>query len=121
MNIVKLLKYSLYLAFTILAVFFVLTIYMYFFSKQPTLEISYSIAVPICIFIISLMYAKSVHERGLIRGIEIWIVYFAFVLLIKVLFGYQGEISIIRQLLYLPVSILGGILGVNTKVKMYKR
>ena len=121
MNIVKLLKYSLYLFIMILVVFFVITIYMYFFSKQPAAEISYSIAVPLCIFIVSLLYAKSVHERGLIRGIEIWIVYFALVLLMKVIFSYPGEISIVRQLLYLPVSILGGILGVNTKLKIPKR
>lgn len=121
MNIIKLLKYSLYLIILILAVFFILTIYMYFFSKQPAVEISYGIAVPVCIFIISLLYAKSIHEKGLLRGIEIWIVYFAVVLLMKVLFGYKGEINIIRQLLFLPVSILGGILGVNTKAKIYKR
>ncbi len=121
MNIAKLLKYSLYLFIMILAVFFVITIYMYFFSKQPAAEISYSIAVPLCIFIVSLLYAKSVHERGLIRGIEIWIIYFALVLLMKVLFSYSGEISIVRQLLYLPVSILGGVLGVNTRLKIPKR
>lgn len=121
MNIGKLLKYSLYLFIMILLVFFVITIYMYFFSKQPAAEISYSIAVPLCIFIVSLFYAKNVHEKGLIRGIEIWIVYFALVLLTKVLFSYEGEISIVRQLLYLPVSILGGILGVNTKAKFHRK
>ncbi len=121
MNIGKLFKYSLYLFIMILLVFFVITIYMYYFSKQPAAEISYTIAVPLCIFIVSLLYSKSVHEKGLIRGIEIWIVYFALVLLIKVLLSYGGEISIVRQLLYLPVAIIGGVLGVNTKVKFTKK
>ncbi len=121
MKIAKLLKYSLYLFLVTLAVFFILTIYMYYFSKQPSLEIAYSFVVPICMFLTSLMYSKSVHERGLIRGIEIWAVYFAIVLLMKVLFRYPAEISIMRQLLYLPVSILGGIIGVNLKNRLVQR
>lgn len=115
MKIGKLLKYSLYLLILTFVVFFILTIYMYYFSKQPSLEFAFNFVVPVCMFIISLMYSRSVHERGLIRGIEMWVVYFGIVLLMKVLFQYQAEINIIQNLLYLPISILGGVIGVNLK------
>lgn len=121
MKISKLLKYSLYLLLMTLAVFLILTIYMYYFSKHPSLEIAYSFAVPLCIFTVSLLYSKSVHERGLIRGIEIWIVYFAVVLLMKVLLRYPAEISILRHLLYLLPSVLGGIIGVNLKQRFSQK
>jgi len=121
MNIIKLLKYSLFLLLMTLAVFFILTIYMYYFSRQPSLEIAYRFVVPICMFIVSLLYSKNIHERGLLRGIEIWIVYFAIVLLMKVLFRYPAEISILQNLLYLPVSILGGVIGVNLKQRFAQR
>ncbi len=121
MNIVKLLKFSLYLLIMVLAVFFILTIYMYYFSRQPSLEMAYNFVVPICMFIISLLYSKSIHEKGLLRGIEIWIIYFAIVLLMKVLFRIPDEISILQHLLYLPVSILGGVIGVNLKQRFNNR
>ncbi len=121
MKIAKLLKYSLYLLIMALGVFFILTIYMYYFSKQPSLEIAYSFVMPICMFIVSLMYSKNIHEKGLLRGIEIWIVYFAIVLLMKVLFKVTDEISILQHLLYLPVSILGGVIGVNLKQRFAQR
>lgn len=121
MNLIKLFKFSLYLLIMTLAVFFIITIYMYYFSRQPSLEIAYNFVVPICMFIVSLLYSKSVHERGLLRGIEIWIVYFAIVLLMKVLFRIPAEISILQHLLYLPVSILGGVVGVNLKHRFNSR
>ncbi len=121
MKIAKLLKYSLYLLIMSLAVFFVLTIYMYYFSKQPSLEIAYNFVVPICMFIVSLMYSKNIHEKGLLRGIEIWIVYFAIVLLLKMIFKIADEISILQHLIYLPVSILGGVIGVNLKQRFIQR
>lgn len=121
MKIMRLLKYSLYLLLMTLAVFFILTIYMYYFSKQPSLEIAYSFVVPICMFIVSLLYSRSVHERGLLRGIEIWIVYFAIVLLMKVLFRVSNEINILMNLIYLPISILGGVIGVNLKNRSAQR
>ena len=121
MNIVKLLKFSLYLLIMVLAVFFILTIYMYYFSRQPSLEMAYNFVVPICMFIISLLYSKSIHEKGLLRGIEIWIIYFAIVLLMKVLFRIPDEISILQNLLYLLVSILGGVIGVNLKQRFNSR
>lgn len=118
MKIANLLKYSLCLLLMTFTVFLILTIYMYYFSEQPSLEVAYSFVVPVCIFMVSLLYSKSVHEKGLIRGIEIWIVYFAIVLLMKALFSYPAEISILRQLLYLIPSLLGGIIGVNLKRKI---
>ena len=115
MNLVKLLKFSLYMLIITLLMFFILTVYMYYFSKQPSMEIAYNFVVPISMFIMSLLYSRSVHERGLLRGIEIWIVYFAIVLLMKILFRVPSEISILQNILYLPVSILGGVIGVNLK------
>jgi putative membrane protein (TIGR04086 family) len=93
---------------------------MYYFSNQPSFEIAYNFVVPICLFICTLMYSKNIHDKGLLRGIEIWIVYFAFVLLMKVLFSITTEISILQHLFYLPASILGGIIGVNLKHRFVK-
>lgn len=121
MKIKRLLKYSVYMLIMALAVFFVLTIYMYYFSKQPSLKIAYNFVVPICMFIVSLMYSKNIHEKGLLRGIEIWAVYFAMVLLCKVMFKITDEINIFQHLIYLPVSILGGVIGVNLKQRFVQR
>jgi putative membrane protein (TIGR04086 family) len=93
---------------------------MYYFSNQPSFEIAYNFVVPICLFICTLMYSKNIHDKGLLRGIEIWIMYFAFVLLMKVLFSITTEISILQHLFYLPASILGGIIGVNLKHRFVK-
>lgn len=120
MKLLKLLRYSLYLLLITLGVFFILTLYMYYFSKQPSIEVAYRFVVPVCMFIVTLLYARSVHEKGLLRGLEIWVVYFAFILLLKVLFKYPAEISILSNLLYLPVAILGGILGVNMKQRKFQ-
>lgn len=120
MKLLKLLRYSLYLLLITLGVFFILTLYMYYFSKQPSIEVAYRFVVPVCMFIVTLLYARSVHEKGLLRGLEIWVVYFAFILLLKVLFKYPAEISILSNLLYLPVTILGGILGVNMKQRKFQ-
>ena len=115
MKLGKLLKYSLYLFIFSLIIFFILTVYIYYFSRNPDFEIIYSFVVPIIIFIVSMMYSRSIHERGLLRGIELWIIYFAFVLLMKVLFGYPAEIKILYNAIILIMSILGGIIGVNLK------
>jgi putative membrane protein (TIGR04086 family) len=115
MKLGKLLKYSLFLLIFSLIIFFILTIYIYYFSKTPNLEIVYNFVIPICIFMVSMMYSRSIHEKGLIRGIELWIIYFAFVLLIKVLFSYPAEIKILHNGVILIMSILGGVIGVNIK------
>lgn len=115
MKLGKLLKYSLYLFIFSLIIFFILTVYIYYFAKSPNLEIIYSFIVPICIFMVSMMYSRSVHEKGMLRGIEIWIIYFVIILLIKVLFSYPAEIKILYNGIILIMSILGGIIGVNLK------
>ena len=120
MKLGKLFKYSLYLFILSLIIYFILTVYIYYFSNNPGIEIIYSFIVPICIFAVSMLYSRSVHEKGLVRGIEIWIVYFAMVLLIKVLFRYPSEIRILYNGVILIMSILGGIIGVNMKNKSIK-
>ncbi len=115
MKLGKLLKYSLFLLIFSLITFFILTVYIYYFSKTTSLEVTYNFVVPICIFIASMMYSRSIHEKGLIRGIEIWIIYFVFVLLIKILFKYPAEIKILYNGIILIMSILGGVIGVNLK------
>jgi len=119
MNLGKLLKYSLFLFILYLIIFFILTIYIYYFSNNPGIEIIYSFIVPICIFAVSMLYSRSVHEKGLVRGIEIWIAYFIIVLLIKVLFRYPSEIRILYNGIILLMSVLGGITGVNIKNKSF--
>lgn len=117
MKLGKLLKYSLYLFIFSLIIFFILTVYIYYFSKNPGLEAIYSFVVPVCIFIVSMMYSRSIRERGLLRGIELWIIYFVIVLLMKVLFRYPAEIRILYNGAVLIMSILGGIIGVNLRNK----
>ncbi|NLK65539.1 MAG: TIGR04086 family membrane protein [Tissierellia bacterium] len=116
----KLFKYSLFLFILSLIIFFILTIYIYYFSRNSGLEMIYSFIVPICIFAVSMLYSRSIHEKGLLRGIEIWIVYFAVVLLIKVLLRYPAEIKILYNGVILIMSILGGVIGVNMKNKNLK-
>ena len=72
MKLGNLLKYTLYLFIFSLIIFFILTVYIYYFSKNPGLEIVYSFVVPISIFTASMMYSRSIHERGLVRGSELW-------------------------------------------------
>lgn len=121
MKLGKLLKYSLYLFIFSLITFFILTVYIYYFSKNTTAEAAYSFVVPICIFIVSMLYSRSIHEKGLLRGIELWIIYFAIILLMKVLFRYPAEIKILYNLIILALSVLGGIIGVNMKNKAVQR
>lgn len=117
MKLGKLFKHALFLFIFSLIIFFILTVYIYYFSKNPKVEIAYSFIVPICIFIVSMLYSKSVREKGLIRGIELFIIYFAVILLVKVLFSYPAEIKIMYNLIILALSILGGIIGVNLRSK----
>jgi len=110
-----LLKYSLYLLIMILVTFLILTIYIYYFSDKQVIEIGYSFVVPVCMFIAALLYSRSTHEKGLIMGMEVWIVYFAAICLIKLILKTPTEISMLKHLIFLPISILGGIIGVNLK------
>lgn len=115
MKIGALLKYSLYLLIMIMVTVLILTIYLYYFSNTQVAEIGYSFLVPICMFLSSLLYSRSTHEKGLIRGIEIWIIYFAAVCLLKLALKSTTEINMLIHLVFLPVSILGGVIGVNLK------
>jgi len=115
MKIGALLKYSLYLLIMILVTFLIFTIYLYYFSNSIAAEIGYSFLVPVCMFLSSLLYSMSTHEKGLVRGIEMWIVYFATVCLLKLVLKSTTEISMLIHLIFLPISILGGVIGVNLK------
>ena len=115
MKIGSLIKYSLYLLIMILLAFLILTMYIYFFSNSVKIEMAYDFVIPICLFISSLLYARSTREKGLIMGLEMWIVYFAIVCLLKLILKTPTEISMIKHLIYLPISIFGGIIGVNVK------
>lgn len=117
-NIMKfgaLIKYTLYLLIMILISFLILTVYIYYFSDKQAIEAAFSFIIPICLFITALLYSRSTHEKGLIMGIEIWIVYFAMVCLMKLILKSPTEISTLKHLIFLPVSIFGGIIGVNLK------
>jgi len=115
MKIGALLKYSLYLLVMILVTFLILTIYLYYFSNNQIAEIGYNFLVPIGIFISSLLYARSTHEKGLVRGIEIWIIYFAAVCVFNLILKQASEINMLIHLIFLPISIFGGVIGVNIK------
>lgn len=117
MRLGKLLKYSVFLFIFSLVAFFLLTVYIYYFSTNPAGEIAYSFVVPISIFLTSILYSRSINEKGLLRGIELWIIYFAVILLMKVLFKYPAEIKVLYNSIVLISSILGGIIGVNIKSK----
>lgn len=121
MKLGKLFKYSLVLSIFSLTSFFILTIYIYYFSNNPAVELAYSFVVPVCILIVSIMYSRNISERGLLRGIELWLIYFAIVLLLKVLVGYPSEIKIFYNSIILALSVLGGIIGVNMKNKKIQR
>ena len=110
-----LLKYSVYLFMMILITFLILTIYIYYFSSNQVIEMAYSFIVPVCIFTAALLYSRSTHEKGLIMGMEMWIVYFAVICLMKMIFKTPNEISLLKHMIFLPISVLGGIIGVNIK------
>lgn len=110
-----LLKYSFLLLVMILITFLILTIYIYYFSDSRIVEIAFNFIVPACIFAASLLYSRKTHEKGLIMGMEIWIIYFAAVCLTKIILKTPAEISLLKHLIFLPVSVFGGIIGVNLK------
>lgn len=115
MKIGVLVKYSLYLMLMIFATSLILTLYLYFFSSNQAVEIAYNFVVPACMFVASLMYSRNTREKGLIRGMEIWILYFVVILILKFIMQSADEINFVQNLIYLPVSILGGVIGVNIK------
>ena len=115
MKLSYLLKYSVALIALMLIFFLILSIFTYFFSYNKILNYSYSFIAPICIFIISLLYARKTKEKGLLRGLEVWAMYFLVICVLKYTMLQGTDINIIKHLIFLPVAIMGGILGVNIK------
>lgn len=113
MKIKYLLKYSVVMILMILILLLVLSIFTYFFSYNKIIKYIYNLIVPLCLFVISLMYAKKSGEKGLLRGLEIWGVYFVIICMLKFTLANNSDINIIKHLIYMPINILGGILGVN--------
>lgn len=117
MKISYLLKYSVVLLVLILILFLILSIFTYNFSYNKILSFLFKVIAPVCIFIVSFLYAMKVKERGILRGLEIWAVYLLLLCIVKYTV-FQAlpdgmEINILRNLIYIPISIVAGILGVN--------
>lgn len=119
MNIGKLFKYILYFVILLVVLFFLVSLFIYYFSNSSSIELAYRFIVPVSIFIISILYSRSMNEKGLLRGIELWVAYIAFILITKLLTSSSQEINILQNALYLPLAIFGGILGVNMRKKQH--
>lgn len=115
MKVSYLLKYSVVLIALILILFLVLSLFTYFASYNKILDYAYSFISPISIFIVSILYARKTKEKGLLRGLEVWAVYFLIISILKYTLLQGADINIVKQLIFIPVAILGGILGVNIK------
>lgn len=114
MKISILAKYTLFLFIIILLAAVALSIYTYFNLGDSNLNIIYQIIVPISLAIISFLYSRKIKKNGWLRGGEIWLAYFIIINIISLLGKITG-VNIIFQLVYIPVCLLGGILGVNAK------
>ncbi len=117
MKIGYLLRYSVILVVLILILFLIVSILTYTLSSNKILSFSYKLIAPISLFVVSFLYAMKVKERGILRGLEIWAVYFLILCIIKYT-AFQAlsnaqEINILKNLFYIPVSVVAGILGVN--------
>lgn len=117
MKIGYLLRYSIFLVVIILVLFLILSILSYNMSYNVILTYSYKFVAPICLFIVSFLYAMKVKERGILRGLEIWAVYFLILCIFKYtifqMLSSNQEINILKNFIYIPISIIAGILGVN--------
>ncbi len=117
MKIGYLLRYSVILVVLILMLFLILSVFTYNFNYNKILAYSYKFIAPICIFVVSFLYAMKVKERGILRGLEMWAVYFLILCIIKYTVFQSSanaqEINILKHLIYIPVSMVAGILGVN--------
>lgn len=113
MKITYLLKYSGIMMLLILILILILSLFTYFFSFSKIVEYAYSFVVPICIFVVSLLYARKTKEKGLLRGLEVWAIYFVLISILRYTVLQGTDINIVKHLIFLPVSIVGGILGVN--------
>lgn len=117
MKIGYLLRYSVILIVLILVLFLILSIFSYNFSYNKILAYSFKFIAPICLFVVSFLYAMKTKERGILRGLEIWAVYFLILCIVKYTV-FQSlvngqEINILKQLIYIPIAIVAGVLGVN--------
>lgn len=115
MKFAYLLKFSVVLIALILILFLIMSLFTYFFNYNKILNYGYSFIAPISIFIVSLLYARKTKEKGLLRGLEVWAVYFLIVSILKYTLLQGSDINIIKHVIFIPVAVLGGILGVNAK------
>lgn len=117
MKIGYLLRYSIVLVVLILVLFLILSILSYNLSYNTILSYSYKIIAPLCLFIVTFLYAMKVKERGILRGLEMWAIYFLLLCIVKYTvfqsLANAQEINILKHLIYIPISIVAGILGVN--------
>lgn len=115
MKISILIKYMIVFCIIIILASMLISIYTYFEIGNKNINIIYKIIVPVAMLIISFLYSKKIKNNGWIRGAEIWIAYFIIINIMKYFMNIEFSADIYRTLLYLPVCLLGGIIGVNIK------
>lgn len=116
MNIyVKYLKPLLFAFISLLILTFVFTFFNYINFINGTLFNIIKILIPfISLFIGSFLIGKQEKEKGYLNGLIIGIVFIILLLIINLIF--KNEVSIlylIINLIYIMISIIGGIIGVN--------
>lgn len=115
MKISILLKYVVIFCLVVLITAFFISLYNYFEIGNANLDKIYKFFTPIILIIISFLYARKVESNGWIRGVEMWVAYFVILNLMKYIMGVELMDSIYKSFIYIPVCLLGGILGVNAK------
>ena len=120
MKISSLIKCTGLLFVIITVLTLIISFFYYNSSYNKILEYSYNFIVPICIFIVAFIYSFIAGERGLIRGLEIWAIYFLIISILKYTMLENVDSSIFKQFIYIPVAIVAGILGVNFSGKFSK-
>lgn len=115
MKISVLIRYMMVFCIILILASMLISIYTYFEIGNKNIDIVYKIIVPISLLIISFMYSRRIKNNGWIRGAEIWIAYFIIINIMKYFMHIEFTADIYRTLLYLPVCLLGGIIGVNIK------
>ncbi|QSX06325.1 TIGR04086 family membrane protein [Sedimentibacter sp. zth1] len=113
MKITYLLKFSVLMMILILLMFLILSLITYFFESSKIVGYIYNFVAPICIFVVAFSYAMKCGERGLLRGLEVWAVYFIIISFLKFTVLEGANINMLKHLIFIPVGIIGGILGVN--------
>ena len=110
-----LLKYVIILCIIVLVAAVLISLYTYFELGNNNLDKMYKFIIPIILLIISFLYARKTSSNGWIRGGEIWLAYFIILNLMKYAMNVEVMSSIYKSFFYIPVCLLGGIIGVNTK------